>query len=78
MASPSPSEFLTFYRAIRSAKTLSRTASRSLARPSAVSRPFTTSIQRHKDDIGPNKDHTLDKVKDDPNVQSHESGKGKE
>lgn len=79
MAQTSPSEFLTFYRTIRSSSRHVPAASRCLARR-PISRPFTVSMQRSVDDyneLGPKKTHTVDKAaKGDQNVQSNESRKG--
>ena len=79
MAQSSPSEFLTFYRTIRTTTTFSQSASRCLVRPAATSRPFSSSIQQYQRDLGPNKDHTVDKAKkDNLNVQTDASRKGSE
>ena len=79
MAQSSPSEFLTFYRTIRTTTTFSQHASRCLVRPATTSRPFSSSIQQYQQDLGPNKDHTVDKAKkDNLNVQTDASKKGTE
>lgn len=75
----SPSEFLTFYRTIRSTSTLRHAPRQCLARP-AASRPFTTTLQQRKD-MGPGRDHVLDKAHkgdDKTNIQSEQSKKGRE
>ena len=77
MASPSPSEFLTFYRTIRTTTTISQNASRCLVRLATTSRPFSSSLQQYRKDIGLKKSHTSDKVKKgEPNVQIGASSKG--
>lgn len=76
----SPSEFLTFFRRINTAPTL-RQSTRYLAHPS-IPRPFTTSLASRKEgeDIGPEKEHTVDKAPKDAhtNVHSHQSKAGRE
>lgn len=79
MAQSSPSEFLTFYRTIRTTKTFSQNASRCLVRPVTTSRPFSSSIHQCQKELGPNKTHTVDKAKkDNLNVQTDASKKGTE
>lgn len=79
MATSSPSEFLTFYRTIRTSSL--RHAPRQCFLRRTASRLFTTTLQQNKD-IGPGRDHVLDKApgKGDQktNVQSEQSKKGRE
>lgn len=79
MASSSPSEFLTFYRTIRSTSTFRHSTRQCLARPTA-SKPFTTTLHPRKD-MGPGREHVLDKAPkgdDKTNIQSEQSKKGRE
>jgi hypothetical protein len=79
MAQTSPSEFLTFYRTIRTASTLKPAVLRCLV-PRPQRRPYSSKTQKPLDDykeLGPDKDHNLDKAaKGDPNIQTREANQG--
>ncbi|KXT10917.1 hypothetical protein AC579_3492 [Pseudocercospora musae] len=78
MAQSSPSEFLTFYRALRASHRVASRSVRPFSQSIVASRPASNPDKKH--DIGSeekNKKHVLDKGHD-PNVQTEQSKQGRE